>query len=459
MQVKFNWHNLLVFLILIPLFISSSSYAAENKVVRMNEVVQSYVTDKLFMGSVLVMQNGQVLLNKQYGDANLEWKIPNSPTTKFRIGSVTKQFTAASILLLEERGKLKINDPIKKYIPNTPPAWDKITIFNLLTHTSGIPDYAGFPNYNSDKVIPRTSEKLVAYFRDKPLDFQPGEKWQYSNSGYALLGYLIEIISGQSYKDFLEENIFKPLNMKDSGYDSNAAIILYRASGYAPGPNGLLNAPYIDMSNVVAVGGLYSTTLDLLKWEQGLFAGKILSSASLKKMITPFKNNYALGLEVQTVNGRLVISHAGGIEGFGTMLMYYPDDKLTIVVMSNIQGGTAYEIAEKLALVAHDEKVVLAPKRKEMIVSSKILEKYIGTYQLTSMFVIITLENGHLMAQAAPNMQVMNVPKVPLFAESETRFSTKGAEVRVDFFKNTQGVVTHLVLHQFGQDKNGEKIK
>ena len=214
-------------------------------------------------------------LIRSYGDANLEWKIPNSPTTKFRIGSVTKQFTAASILLLEERGKLKINDSIKKYIPNIPAAWDKITVFNLLTHTSGIPDYAGFPNYDSDKVMPRTSEQLVAYFREKPLDFQPGEKYQYSNSGYVLLGYLIEIISGQSYKDFIEENIFKPLNMQNSGCDSNSAIILYRASGYSTGPNGLLNAPYIDMSNVFAVGNLYSTTLDLLRWERGLFAGKI----------------------------------------------------------------------------------------------------------------------------------------------------------------------------------------
>ena len=127
--------------------------------------------------------------------------------------------------------------------------------------------------------------------------------------------------------------------------------------------------------------------------------------------------------------------------------------------MSNIQGFAAYEIAEKLAAVAHDEKVVLVPKRKETIVSSKILEKYVGTYQMPSMFVIITLENGHLMAQATPNVQAMNVPKIPLFAESETRFSTKGAEAQVDFFKNTQGLVTHFVLHQFGQDKNGEKIK
>jgi CubicO group peptidase (beta-lactamase class C family) len=145
---------------------------------------------------------------------------------------------AASILLLEDRGKLKTDDPIKKYMPDAPAAWDKITIFNLLTHTSGIPSFTGFPDYRTSEATPTTPEQLVARFRDKPLEFQPGEKWNYSNSGYVLLGYLIEKISGQSYKAFVQENIFKPLGMNDSGYDSNSTIIPQRTSGYTPGPNG-----------------------------------------------------------------------------------------------------------------------------------------------------------------------------------------------------------------------------
>jgi CubicO group peptidase (beta-lactamase class C family) len=165
------------------------------------------------------------LFSKGYGSADLEWNVPNSPNTKFRLGSVTKQFTAASILLLEERGTLSVTDPVKKYLPDAPAAWDKITIFNLLTHTSGIPNYTSFPDYAKLEPFPTTARELVARFRDKPLDFEPGEKWSYSNSGYVLLGYLIEKITGASYETFLGENIFTPFRMTDSGYDSTSAII------------------------------------------------------------------------------------------------------------------------------------------------------------------------------------------------------------------------------------------
>ena len=291
---------------------------------RMEQVAQSYVNNKQFMGSVLVAQNGKLLLNKGYGFANLEWNVPNSPESKFRLGSVTKQFTAACILMLEERGKLKIDDPVKKYMPDAPAAWDKVTIFHLLTHTSGIPSFTGFPDYASTEAIATTPEKSVARFRDKPLEFQPGEKWNYSNSGYVLLGYLIERISGESYSQFVQKNIFTPLGMKDSGYDSNSAIILHRASGYTPNEKGLINTGYIDMTIPLSAGGLYSTTLDLLKWEEGLFGGKLISVASLQKMTTPFKNDYAFGLGVRTVNGHKLIEHGGGIEGFNTDLATFP---------------------------------------------------------------------------------------------------------------------------------------
>jgi CubicO group peptidase (beta-lactamase class C family) len=326
---------------------------AQDNSARMEQVVQSYVANKQFMGSVLVAQDGKVVFSKGYGFANLEWDVPNSPTAKFRLGSVTKQFTAACILLLEERGKLKIDDPVKKYMPDAPAAWDKVTIFSLLTHTSGIPSFTGFPDYASTEAIATTPEKLVARFRDKPLEFQPGEKWNYSNSGYVLLGYLIEKISGQSYSQFVQDNIFTPLRMKDSGYDSNSAIIAHRAAGYAPSDKGLINAGYIDMSIPLSAGALYSTTEDLLRWEQGLFGGKLLSVASLQKMTTPFKNDYAFALAVRDANGHKLIEHGGGIEGFNTQLSYYPDDKLTIVVLANQNTGATGDIASKLAALVH----------------------------------------------------------------------------------------------------------
>ena len=247
---------------------------------RMEEVVQTYVRDKSFMGTVLVARGTDVILNKGYGSANLEWDIPNTPTTKFRLGSLTKQFTAASILLLEERGKLKLEDPIKKYVPEAPAAWDSITIVNLLTHSSGIPNFTSLPDYNSLKLRDTPVAKTVATVRDKPLDFVPGEKMTYSNSGYLVLGDVIERITGASYEKFVKDNIFTPLGMKDSGYDSNTAVIPRRAAGYMPSPTGPVNAGFVHMSIPHGAGALYSTTEDLLRWEQGLFGGKLLSAAS-----------------------------------------------------------------------------------------------------------------------------------------------------------------------------------
>jgi CubicO group peptidase (beta-lactamase class C family) len=343
--------------IAIPLLMAALCRAQD--VSRMEQVVESYVSGKAFMGSVLVARGNDILLSKGYGSANLEWNIPNSPSTKFRLGSITKQFTSASILLLEERGKLKTGDLVKKYIPDAPAAWDKITVYHLLTHTSGIPNFTGFPDYKAQEPFPTTTEKLVARFRDKPLDFQPGEKWSYSNSGYVLLGYLIEKAGGETYQKFLQENIFGPLGMKDSGYDSNSAVIPRRASGYVPGKNGPENAGFIHMSVPFSAGALYSTTEDLLRWERALFGGKLLSAASLEKMTTPYKEDYACGLGVRNANGRKLIEHGGGIEGFNTFLGYYPEDKLTVVVLSNINGDAPGQIASRLAAVAHGEKVEL----------------------------------------------------------------------------------------------------
>src|SRR5262245_20852816 len=395
---------------------------------RMDQVAQTYVSAKQFMGSELVVRGSEVLLNMGYGSANLEWQLPNTPSTKFRLGSVTKQFTAASILLLEERGKLKVEDPVKKYMPDAPAAWDKMTIFHVLTHTAGIPNFTSFPDYPTSEPFATTPEKLVTRFRDKPLEFEPGARMNYSNSGYVLLGYLIERISGQSYEKFVQENIFTPLGMKDSGYDSNSAVIARRAAGYAPSPNGPVNAGFIHMSIPFAAGALYSTTEDLLRWEQGLFGGKLLSAASLQKMTTPFKNDYAFGLTVRTEKGRKVISHGGGIEGFNTQLVYYPDDKLTIAVLGNLNGSAPDQIATQLAALAHGETVTLQTERKEITVDLKVLSRYGGVYQMgpgTNMF--ITLDNNQLISQ------MTNQGPVPIFAQSETVFFPKVVAAELEF--------------------------
>ena len=427
---------------------------AQNNNARMDQVAQSYVSNKVFMGSVLVASGNDVLLSKGYGSANLEWEIPNSASTKFRLGSITKQFTAASILLLEERGKLTVNDPVKKHLPDAPAEWDKITIFHLLTHTSGIPSFTDFPDYQSTEAFATTPEKLVARFRDKPLEFAPGERMNYSNSGYVLLGYLIERISGESYESFVQKNIFTPLAMKDSGYDSNSAVIARRAAGYEPSPNGPTNAGFIHMSIPHAAGALYSTTEDLLRWEQGLFGGKLLSQESLQKMTTPFKADYAFGLVVRTEKGRKVIEHGGGIEGFNTSLAYYPEDKLTVVVLGNLNGSAPDQIATQLAAIAHGETVTLQSERKEIKLDAKALSRYVGAYQLApGAVMLVTLDNDQLISQ------LTNQGPIPIFPQSETVFFPKVVDAQLEFSANdAQGRPTQLTLHQDGRSMPARRL-
>jgi len=421
------------------------SAAAQDAAARMDQVVQSYVPAR-FMGTVLVARGDTVVLSKAYGAANLEWNIPNTPATKFRLGSLTKQFTAASILLLEERGKLKVDEPVKTYLPDAPAAWDKITIFNLLTHSSGIPNFTSFPDYAATQAFATPVEKVVARFRDKPLDFAPGEKMSYSNSGYVLLGYLIERITGGSYATFVQDNIFTPLGMKDSGYDSNSTVILHRASGYSPSPAGPVNAGFIHMSIPHAAGALYSTTEDLLKWQQALHGARVVSAASLQKMTTPFKGDYAFGLVVRTVNGRKMIAHGGGIEGFNTSLSYFPDEKLTIVVLSNINGPTADELGSKLEVLAHGGTVTLPTERKETTVAASLLASYVGTYELRpGVAVSITLDGNQLSGQLTGQQ------KFPIYAESDTLFFFKVVDASIEFDKGARPAA-YLTLRQNGRE-------
>jgi CubicO group peptidase (beta-lactamase class C family) len=440
-----------VVLALVPIAFAQSP--AQDPVARMQQVIQSYVTNKTFMGAVLVAKDGKLLINEGYGSADLEWKIPNSPQVKFRLGSLTKQFTAASILLLEERGKLKVEDPVSKYMPDAPAAWQKITIYNLLTHTSGIPSFTGFPEYRPTEWKDTTPAELVARFKDKPLEFEPGSKFNYSNSGYVLLGYLLEKISGQTYGEFLQQNIFTPLGMADTGIDSNKTILPERAQGYEPSAHGIQHAGYISMTIPFSAGALYSTTGDLLKWEQALFGGKVLSPASLTKMTTPFKDDYAFGLFVDTKDGHKHISHGGGIEGFNTSVGFYPDDKLVVIVLGNLVGAVD-QVANALGKVALGQPVTLISERKEVSVAPSVLADYAGTYQLTpTINNVVSVKDGHLFTKLGSQ------PELELFAESDTKFFLKVVDAQVEFFRDpATHAVTHLTIYQNGSEREAKKL-
>lgn len=344
---------------------------------RMDEVVRYYADDpnSAFMGAVLVARGTQVLFAKGYGMANLEWNVPNTSTTKFEIASVTKQFTATAILLLEERGRLRVTDPIKSFLPDAPSAWDPITFHHLLSHTSGLA--SGPPPDPATRALPTRPEKLIERFRNLPLQSKPGAKYSYSNAGYQLLAYLIERASGQPYEDFLRENIFEPLGMKDSISATQAPIISSRAAGYINNPGGssstgraLLNAPFFDQTNVMGAGSLYSTTADLHRWTTALFGGKLLRPASLTKMTTPLDSGYAYGLTVGSSNGRRRFSHGGSATGFSAYLTYYPDSQVTIVVLANARPPVVRGeqpavgvVSDWLGTLAHGGTVSLPTRR------------------------------------------------------------------------------------------------
>ena len=310
-----------------------------------------------FSGAVLVARDGVPLILKGYGWANAEWEIPNTPTTKFRLGSITKQFTAALVLRLQEQRKLSVHDPICTYVKLCPELWKPVTIHHLLTHTSGIPSYTGLPDYQKTMMVPRTIDQMVAVFRDLPLEFAPGEKFKYNNSGYFLLGVIIEKVTEKIYEHALRDEIFTPLGLTDTGYDWSEPLLRHRAAGYTRRGNEVVNAKFLDMQQPYAAGSLYSTVEDLLKWDQALYTDRVLPEPARTAMFTPFKDNYAYGWAIQpadkSTSGHLQIGHGGGINGFSTMIQRVPDDRVTVIVLSNVDNLSAGNIARDVTAILY----------------------------------------------------------------------------------------------------------
>ena len=334
------------------LLLAVSAGAQSSVSQQMDAAVQAYVNKHEYMGTVLVVKRGKVLLDKGYGMADAEWSIPNAPDTRFRLGSITKQFTAASVLLLEERGKLKTEDLVSKYLPSTPKAWEKITLAELLTHTSGIPNVTDFAGYDQWSAAVKTRAELLAKFRDLPLDFEPGTKYNYSNSGYDVLGMVIEKVSGQDLGVFLQENIFGPVGMKESRLGVDTMILPHRAVGYELKDGVLARAGYTSTSVSFAAGAIHSTTHDLLKWENALFGGMVLTPASLTKMTTPVKALHGMGVVMGEVAGHKTVMHSGSVYGFNNYMTYFPAEDIKVIVLGNESGKAPDRIMEELSKLA-----------------------------------------------------------------------------------------------------------
>lgn len=417
--------------------------------------VAAYLQQGRFQGSALVAKDGKILLAKGYGMANEEHDIPNKPNTKFRLGSITKQFTAVAILQLQEQGKLNVQDPVSKYIHNSPEAWKKVTIHHLLSHTSGIPSYTSTPDYLKQMRESAKPLDFIARFKDKPLEFEPGSKYNYSNSGYFLLGVIVEQVSGKSYEAYLRENIFSKVDMQDSGYDWDSTILKNRAAGYQRTPDGKRrNAPFLDMGQPYAAGSLYSTVEDLYRWDRALYTEKLLSRKSLETAWTPVLNNYGYGWVMEKVAGsHRAISHGGGINGFTTTMIRLPEDDAFVAVFSNLETPDTGRIGMELARMLLGENVESPKERKAISVAPEILERYAGKYALTpTVHFTVTSAQTHLM------VQLTGQPTIPAYPESETKVFVKVVDAQLSFSDIQNGKAQVLTLHQGGRDQQAKRI-
>lgn len=301
-----------------------------------------------FSGTVLVARHGRLLV-RAYGQADREFAIANTSTTKFRIGSLTKQFTAAALLLLVQDGKLSLDQGLCELLSPCPDAWRPIRIRQLLNHSSGIPDFVRLPGMRDRFTQPTTLDATIALLIDKPLDFTPGSDARYSNSGLIIAAKIIEKLSGQSYARFLDDRIYRPLGMADSGYAADAPILPHRARGYVRRAGVIENAPYIDMTVPLGAGSQYSTVLDLYRWDRALRGDALLGPAMRKAMFAEGLGGYGLGWEVAHEHGRLVTEHNGDINGFGAFIARYPDDDAVIVILANLEGTKVRAMKDLLA--------------------------------------------------------------------------------------------------------------
>ena len=361
----------------------SVAHGVEGLPARIDKIVADVLADGPGAGAaVKVVRKGEVIVDKGYGKADLELDVPMTEKNLFRIGSITKQFTAAAIMRLVEKGKLKLEDDVGRLLPDAPLHGKKITVAQLLTHTSGLKNFTELAEWNKAEVSPVPPARLYGMLKDQPLDFEPGQKWHYSNTNYYLLGVIIEKISGHKYGDFIRDEVAARAGLAHTVYCDEGPVIPGRARGYsADGPR-MKNAKAIDMSGPFAAGGLCSTVDDLVTWAQALASGKVVSRASYAKMTTPVKPGdgsnpgYGFGLGVKPLAGHRVVMHNGGINGFGSDLLSFPDDGVIIAVLANSDNAVGHSIAPKI--LADMLGIPLPPARN--VVPLVDAAKFVGVF-------------------------------------------------------------------------------
>jgi CubicO group peptidase (beta-lactamase class C family) len=351
--------NLFAVITVLSLTISFSSYAqdAESKIDSL--LLEKYAPDAPG-ADFLIARNGEIIYKKAFGLANLELGVPMKTDNVFEIGSMTKQFTAISILMLLEKGELNLDDEITSYIPDYPTKGHKITIHHLLTHTSGIKSFTSIKGLNAIANNDLTPLELIDFFKNETMDFAPGEAFKYSNSGYVILGYIIESVSGQSYADFVEEHIFKRLKMTSSQYASHKKVVQRRASGYSH-RDGYINTRRISFTIPYASGSLMSSVDDMFLWQEAIKNNVLISEETTEKAFTNYSLNsgepinYGYGWHLKANDGMLSREHGGSIFGFKSMGVYLPASDIYVIGLTNCDCNSPTKVTRQIAeLVAKD---------------------------------------------------------------------------------------------------------
>jgi CubicO group peptidase (beta-lactamase class C family) len=350
-------------LVLAAVLLLTLRVAAQDRVVeRIDGYVRAEMTRQQIPGvAVAVIKDGHVVLAKGYGLANVEHQVPVKPETVFQSGSVGKQFTATAVMLLVEKGRISLDDPITKYLPEGAPRWNAIKVRHLLTHTGGTTDYP--PNFDFRRDY--TERELVKRAAAIPIAFAPGAKWSYSNIGYLLLGVMIRRVTGVFYGDFLEQKIFEPLGMSTTRIISEADIVPNRAAGYRLVKGELKNQEWVSPTlNTTADGSLYLSVLDLAKWDAALYTERVLRKASRDRMWTPVTLNsgksyhYGFGWALGDIRGHRIVEHGGAWQGFKSAIVRFPDDRLTVILLANLAQTDPSKFAHGIAAIVDPE---LAP--------------------------------------------------------------------------------------------------
>ncbi|MBC7903920.1 MAG: beta-lactamase family protein [Gemmatimonadaceae bacterium] len=434
-----------------------ATYSQAKQDFSIDKFMQAQYAVKQFSGAVLIIKSDKVVFEKAFGFADLEWKIPNTIDTRFRIGSITKQFTAACILKLEEQGKLHLDDKLSKYVPGFPKA-DSVTIHMLLTHSSGIVDYVGLDEFwNTNAYLELPPDSFISVFRNMPYDFAPGTKSSYSNSGYFLLGMIIEKVSGESYSSFLSKNIVTPAGLSNTGLDRSDTILPSRAKGYSKRGNTYYNAGYININAAWSAGAVYSSAKDLYKWSKALYSNHVIGAAGVKKMTTGHinsmdKETFGYGLMIDSVKQHPRIWHNGGIPGFTSYMSYYPLKNIYIIVISN-NSFSSTALGHALSYGMLNMPVELPYVHKEIKLADTLSGKFIGKYEGTFPFEIIR-KNDKLYIKRTDGRETLLKP------ESETRlFYADDSDRQLYFTLNKDKSISKVYLISSGISTEIKKIQ